>query len=110
MWKTVLATSMQGPIDYEKVRTLRRSLNLQPRGRWDDDDDEAFGERYLVDSGEDRARLTLWRGRADEWMVTLLATPAAVPSRDNLTQLLAEIRTAAQSVGLTIQRENIWPT
>lgn len=109
MWKTVLSATMRGPADYEMVRALRRSLNLQPRGRWDDDDDAAFGERYLVDNGEDRACLTLWRQRADEWMVSLAAAAAAVPSREDLEQLLTGIRTAAQSVGLTVEREYIWP-
>lgn len=109
MWSTVLASTMRGSVDYDGVRSLRRSLNLQPRGRWDDDDDAAFGERYLVDNGDDRVCLTLWRQRSNVWMVSLVATPAAVPSREDLEQLLAEIRTAAQSVGLTVEHEVIRP-
>lgn len=110
MWDIVLVSNMLGLVDKEKLTLLRRSLDLLPHGRMDDDEDQDFGYRFLVDNGVDHSvRLTLWRVTPDRWRATLLATPADVPSRDELTQLLAEIRAAAQSVGLTIERETIWP-
>jgi hypothetical protein len=74
----------------------------------DDREDAEFGYRDLVDDGEHRVELTLWRYSADRWGASVMADLEVLPSRAELEHLLQQIRAAAQTVGLTVEQERIW--
>lgn len=95
-------------LDQSALDRLRSRLGLRPSGRLTDDWDELFGEvRRAVDGGW--VQVDLWRDvDTSEWRIDV-EMPVGMPEA-RVVRMLAEVREAVSSAGLTITSSLKRPT
>jgi hypothetical protein len=97
-----LDVRLAGNLSQDKLVVLREKLALSRHGRLGDREDATFGTR-TIGSGDSAAELVLSRWEDDLWQV-YLSYRNSPPSPDTVNDLEAEIRAAADTVGLQVTR------
>ena len=80
-------------------------LDMERRGRLDDDWDEEFGRRRMRSREQGLVELTLWRYEPDDWLVSLTYTNDPLPA-DEADQLRRKVLDAAAAAGMTITAQS----
>jgi len=99
-----LIVSLQGGMSRAKLDALRRLLEMERRGRLDDQEDVEFGYRYLQER-PNTVRLYLIRDDDTHWRVKLTHEKEPPPA-GTVEALRSAILSAAAQLGFTTER--VW--
>ncbi|OLB75108.1 MAG: hypothetical protein AUI14_21655 [Actinobacteria bacterium 13_2_20CM_2_71_6] len=99
----VFDIELDGAMSPARLDRFRKLLDLEPKGRLAEPEDEKFGHRALRDGEGERFWLGLWRITDESWNVNLWYEGPA-PEHDVIDALRGEVLAAARELGFTVGR------
>ena len=102
----LFAIELQGELEQTGLDRFRKLLDMEPRGRLTDLEDQEFGHRSLRDDHEGLMWLSLWRDGDTAWRVSL-SFGGSMPPGELVDGVRGEVLAVAKQLDLAVVR--IWP-